>query len=93
MFPLSVDDLNRPEYMDGVGSNRAADSQPETHMTDIARSIISLYINAGMDRDAAISATIVDLHREAGLTVKEAWEHVWGAGSYSRLVAQIQTAL
>jgi hypothetical protein len=62
-------------------------------MTDIARSIISIYMNAGMDRDAAISATIVDLHREAGLTVKDAWEHVWGAGSYSRMVAQIQTAI
>ena len=30
-FLLSVDDLNGPEYMDGVGSNRAADSQPENH--------------------------------------------------------------
>ena len=67
--------------------------QPENNMTDLARSIISLYINAGMDRDAAISATIVDLHREGGFTVKEAWEHVWGAGSYSRLVEQIHTAL
>ena len=62
-------------------------------MTDLARSIISLYINAGFQRDAAISATIVDLHREAGFTVQEAWEHVWGVGSYSRLVAQVQTAL
>ena len=62
-------------------------------MTDIARSIISLYMNAGLERDAAISATIVDLHREGGCTVKEAWEHVWGAGSYGRLVAQVQSAL
>jgi hypothetical protein len=79
--------------MDGVGSNQASDRSNETHMTDIARSIISLYMNAGMDRDAAISATILDLHREAGLTVKDAWEHVWGTGSYSRMVAQIQTAI
>lgn len=66
---------------------------PRITMTDLARSIINIYMNAGMDRDTAISATIVDLHREAGLTVKEAWEHVWGVGSYSRMVAQIQTAI
>jgi hypothetical protein len=33
IFLLSVDDLNGPDYMDGVGSNRAADRSNETQMT------------------------------------------------------------
>ena len=79
--------------MNGVERESTQRPQPENNMTDLARSIISLYMNNGLQRDAAISATIVVLYREGGFTVKEAWEQVWGVGSYSRLVAQIQTAI
>lgn len=65
----------------------------EDQMTKIARSIINVYMNAGLDRNSAISATIIDLHREAGLPIKEAYESVWGVGSYDFLEAQIQNAL